>query len=74
MTIQINPAYDNVLPEILFDIVKGTTACSSTVFYGLLAWADLRAHKSKDPLKSTLDQAPSFDCSIDVPLHLRASR
>jgi len=25
----------------LFDIVQGTTACSSTVFYGLLAWANL---------------------------------
>ena len=25
----------------LFDLVQGTTACSSTVFYGLLAWANL---------------------------------
>jgi hypothetical protein len=25
----------------LFDIVRGTTACSQTVFYGLLAWASL---------------------------------
>jgi hypothetical protein len=28
----------------LFEIVRGTTACSSTVFYGLLAWANLPAH------------------------------
>ena len=27
----------------LLDIVRGTTACSSTVFYGLLAWANLHA-------------------------------
>ena len=27
----------------LFEIVRGTTACSSTVFYGLLAWANLHA-------------------------------
>jgi hypothetical protein len=25
----------------LLDIVRGTTACSQMVFYGLLAWADL---------------------------------
>jgi hypothetical protein len=25
----------------LIDIVRGTTACSQTVFYGLLAWASL---------------------------------
>src|SRR5262249_42828078 len=25
----------------LLDLVQGTTACSSTVFYGLLAWANL---------------------------------
>jgi len=24
----------------LFDIVRGTTACSQMVFYGLLAWAN----------------------------------
>ena len=29
----------------LFDIVRNTTACSSTVFYGLLAWANLQPHK-----------------------------
>jgi hypothetical protein len=28
----------------LFEIVRGTTACSPTVFYGLLAWANLPAH------------------------------
>jgi hypothetical protein len=28
----------------LFEIVRGATACSSTVFYGLLAWANLHAH------------------------------
>jgi len=28
----------------LFEIVRGTTACSSTVFYGLLAWANLHTH------------------------------
>jgi hypothetical protein len=31
-----------VRTEVL-DIVRGTTACSSTVFYGLLAWANLPA-------------------------------
>jgi hypothetical protein len=74
MTIQINRANNKAPPAILFDVVKGTTACSSTVFYGLLAWADLRAHKSKDLLKSTLEQAPPSDRLIDVPLHVRASR
>jgi hypothetical protein len=29
-----------VRTEVL-DIVRGTTACSPTVFYGLLAWANL---------------------------------
>jgi hypothetical protein len=28
----------------LFDIVRGTTACSPSVFYGLLAWANLSTH------------------------------
>ena len=38
----------------LFDMVRGTTACSQMVFYGLLAWANLptdnlslRAHADK---------------------------
>jgi hypothetical protein len=39
-------------PAILLEIVKGTTACSPTVLYGLLAWANLRAGHSKDPPKS----------------------
>ena len=30
----------------VLDIVRGTTACSSKVFYGLLAWANLNAHNS----------------------------
>ena len=29
----------------LLDLVQDSTACSSTVFYGLLAWANLHAHK-----------------------------
>jgi hypothetical protein len=49
MSLQINdiaPALDathfeGVRPDLL-DLVLGTTACSSTVFYGLLAWATLR--------------------------------
>jgi hypothetical protein len=48
MSLQINdvaPAFDGthfeeVRPDLL-DLVQGTTACSSTVFYGLLAWANL---------------------------------
>ena len=54
MMTQINRADDKAPPVTLFDIVKSTTACSSTVFYGLLAWADLRAHNSSkaEPMKS----------------------
>jgi hypothetical protein len=48
MTIQMNRTYENAPTVILFQIVKGATACSSTVFYGLLAWANLNAHKSRD--------------------------
>jgi hypothetical protein len=29
------------------DLVRGTTACSPMVFYGLLAWADLHVARSK---------------------------
>jgi hypothetical protein len=28
------------------DLVRGTTACSPMVFYGLLAWANLHARRS----------------------------
>jgi len=28
----------------LFDMVRGTTACSPAVFYGLLVWANLPRH------------------------------
>lgn len=48
MVIQMNRDYGNADPVILFEIVKGT-ACSSTVFYGLLVWANLYAH---DPSKA----------------------
>jgi hypothetical protein len=30
----------------LFEVVRETTACSPTVFYGLIAWANLRGHNS----------------------------
>jgi hypothetical protein len=48
MSLQINDVapdfdatdFEGVRPHLL-DLVQGTTACSSTVFYGLLAWADL---------------------------------
>jgi hypothetical protein len=30
----------------LFEAVRGTTACSPIVFYGLIAWANLHAHNS----------------------------
>ena len=55
MVIQMNRPYENA-PSVILEIVKGTTACSSTVFYGLLAWADLRAHNSKDPLIKLLSK------------------
>ena len=35
--------FEGVRPHLL-DLMQGTTACSSTVFYGLLAWANLHAH------------------------------
>jgi hypothetical protein len=44
MVIQMSRSYENASPVVLFEIVKDTTACSSTVFYGLLAWANLHAH------------------------------
>ena len=48
MSLQINDVapdfdatdFEGVRPHLL-DLVQGTTACSSTVFYGLLTWADL---------------------------------
>ena len=48
----------------LFEMLRGTTACSSTVFYGLLAWANLHAHnpsKSRDHHRhGTVRHRPSF--------------
>ena len=52
MSLQINEVapdfdgtnFEGVRPHLL-DLVQGTTACSSTVFYGLLAWANLHTHK-----------------------------
>jgi hypothetical protein len=51
MSLQINEVapdfdgmnFEGVRPHLL-DLVQGTTACSSTVFYGLLAWANLHAN------------------------------
>jgi hypothetical protein len=48
MSLQINDVapdfdvtvFEGVRPHLL-DLVQGTTVCSSTVFYGLLAWANL---------------------------------
>jgi len=40
MSLQINEVAPDFRPHLL-DLVQGTTACSSTVFYGLLAWANL---------------------------------
>ena len=34
---------DGRAPKDLLEVPAGTTACSSTVFYGLLAWASLNA-------------------------------
>ena len=36
--------FEGVRPDLL-DLVQGTTACSSAVFYGLLVWANLHANK-----------------------------
>ena len=52
MSLQINDVasdfdatgFEGVRPDLL-DLVQGTTACSSTVFYGLLAWTNLHAPK-----------------------------
>ena len=51
MSLQINDVapdfnatdFEGVRLDML-DLAQGTTACSSTVFYGLLAWANLHAH------------------------------
>lgn len=55
MSLQINevaPDFDTTDFEgdrpHLFDLVQGTTACSSTVFYGLLAWANLSTDNSSN--------------------------
>jgi len=34
---------DGRTPKDLLEVLAGTTACSSAVFYGLLAWASLNA-------------------------------
>ena len=52
MSLQINDVapdfgatdFEGVRADLL-DLVQGTTACSSAVFNGLLAWANLHAHK-----------------------------
>ena len=51
MSLQINDVapdfdathFEGVRPHLL-DLVQGTTACSSRVFNGLLAWATLHTH------------------------------
>jgi hypothetical protein len=48
MVIQMNRTYESAPTAMLFEIVRGTTACSPPVFDGLLAWANLHAH---DPSK-----------------------
>jgi hypothetical protein len=37
----------------LLDLVQGTTACSSTVFFGLLAWANLPADNPSNAHRQT---------------------
>jgi hypothetical protein len=38
----------------LLDIVRGTTACSRMVFYGLLAWANLPPDDAHTQTKHTV--------------------
>jgi hypothetical protein len=42
----------------LLDIVQGTTACSSEVFYGLIAWANLNAHNASHAERTTARHRP----------------
>ena len=39
--------FEGIRPR-LFNLVRGTTACSSTVFNGLLAWANLHTHTTSN--------------------------
>jgi hypothetical protein len=43
----------------LFDIVRGKTACSQMVFYGLLAWTYLHA---RNPSKAHRRQSTQVGC------------
>ena len=40
------------------DLVRGTTACSPMVFYGLLAWANLHAAKKNFATKFQSSDLP----------------
>jgi len=37
-------AHNDGTPKDLFQAIARSTACSSMVFFGLLAWASLNAH------------------------------
>jgi hypothetical protein len=60
MSLQINDVapnfdatdFEGVRTDLL-DLVQGTTACSSTVFYGLLAWANLPTHNPSNAYTRT---------------------
>ena len=43
-------AYNDGAPKDLFQAIAGSTACSSMVFFGLLAWANLNAHMPSNAL------------------------
>ena len=46
---EATPTRNAGAPKDLFEVLVSTTACSSTVFYGLLAWVSLNAHIHDTP-------------------------
>jgi hypothetical protein len=46
-------AHNDGTPKDLFQAIARSTACSSMVFFGLLAWASLNAHPSSQAQTTT---------------------
>ena len=51
----------------LLDLVQGTTACSSTVFYGLLAWVSLNGQTPSQAEITTVTGRQGIDPFMTAP-------
>ena len=80
MSLQINDVapdfdatdFEGVRPDLL-DLVQGATACSSTVFYGLLAWANLQTHNPSNAHTHSKHTARTASTQVECYDQFRAS-